>query len=83
MKITKEDKELMDNFIHSFRWQKLYLKRLKENLQFMCKQCVKAGFDKTCPRKKTTIKGIPNYQCDCPVREYLEIISKILNGRAV
>jgi len=80
MIITKEDKELMDIAIQSFKGQKLILMTFKENLQFICKQCVKAGFDKNCPRKKTIIKGVPNYQCDCPVQDYLMIISKLLNG---
>jgi len=70
----------MDKIIQSFRWQKLYLKTIKKNLQYMCKQCVKAGGDKSCPKKKTTIKGVPNYQCDCAVQDYLMIISKLLNG---
>lgn len=82
MIITKKDEEFMDGIIQSFRWQKLFLKTIQENLRYMCKQCVKAGFDKNCPRKKASIKGIPDYQCDCVAQKYLELISKLLNGRA-
>jgi len=80
MKITKEDKQLMDEKIQSFKVQKRNLITFKNNLHFFCKQCVKAGFDKNCPKKKTIIKGITDYQCECPVQEYLEIITKLLSG---
>lgn len=80
MIISIEDFEYIKNMVQTFKWEKEHLKTIKENLQFICKQCIKNRFDTHTPLKKSTIEGVPDYQCDCPVQEQLNMMIRLLDG---
>lgn len=70
MKISKENKLLMDGEIWGFRLDKFKLIELRDRLIVTCKQCVKDGHD-------TCRAGEDNH---CEVRQYLNKIINLLEG---